>query len=209
MQTANLVTYLLMCVIAAATPGPGTISVISYSVNLGWKKTLPVILGIQVGMLAMAVLALSGLTAVLGASPVLFQTLQYLGAFYIAYLGYMSIRYSRTQISVQSGETRAERAQGFRHGALVTFASPKTLLFFSSFFSSVYRRQLRNHSSSRTSFGDRSSLHPTDTYRVCPWCRFCKRLAKATQLWLQYLRWFNIYWACSLYAVAGLKSVAM
>jgi len=134
MQTANLVTYLVTCVIAAATPGPGTISVISYSVNLGWNKTLPVILGIQVGMLAMAVLALSGLTAVLGASPVLFQTLQYLGAFYIAYLGYMSIRYSRTQISVQSGEASAERAQGFRHGALVTFASPKTLLFFSSFF---------------------------------------------------------------------------
>lgn len=134
MQTATLVTYLLTCVIAAATPGPGTISVISYSVNLGWRKTLPVILGIQVGMLAMAVVALSGLTAVLGTSPVLFQTLQYLGAFYIAYLGYMSIRYSRTEISVQRGESSAARAQGFRHGALVTFASPKTLLFFNSFF---------------------------------------------------------------------------
>jgi threonine/homoserine/homoserine lactone efflux protein len=134
MQTANLITYLLTCIIAAATPGPGTISVITYSVYLGWRKTLPVILGIQLGMLAIAVLALSGLTAALSASPALFQLLQYVGALYIAYLGYLSLRHAHAEMMVQSADHGKQGIQSFRHGALVTFASPKTLLFFTSFF---------------------------------------------------------------------------
>lgn len=134
MQTADVLTYLLTCMVAAATPGPGTVSVISYSVNLGWRRTFPVILGIQIGMLAMAILALSGLTALLSASPVLFKILQYIGAVYIAYLGCLSIKYARSKMEMPTKNSSSQEIQAFKHGAVVTFASPKTLLFFSSFF---------------------------------------------------------------------------
>jgi homoserine/homoserine lactone efflux protein len=134
MDTATLITYLITCTIAAATPGPGTLSVITYSAYLGWRRTLPVILGIQLGMLAMAVLALSGLTAALSASPVLFRTLQYIGALYIAYLGYLSLKHAHSEMRIDSNQHSKQGLHALRHGALVTFASPKTLLFFTSFF---------------------------------------------------------------------------
>lgn len=134
MDTADLLTYLLTCTIAAATPGPGTLSVITYSVYLGWKRTLPVIFGIQLGMLAMAVLALGGLSAALSASPVLFTLLQYIGALYIAYLGYLSLKHARNEMAVEGSNHHNSGLKAFRHGAMVTFASPKTLLFFTSFF---------------------------------------------------------------------------
>ncbi|KRW59296.1 LysE family translocator [Pseudomonas sp. TTU2014-080ASC] len=134
MDTATLFTYLLTCTIAAATPGPGTLSVITYSVYFGWRRTLPVIFGIQLGMLAMAALALGGLSATLSASPHLFRALQYVGALYIGYLGYLSLKHAHTEMQIENSQHSKHGLRAFRHGALVTFASPKTLLFFTSFF---------------------------------------------------------------------------
>ncbi|MCQ9123864.1 LysE family translocator [Rodentibacter caecimuris] len=134
MDQNNLLAYILTCVIAAGTPGPGTISVIVYGAMYGWKKTLPVIFGIQFGMFAMAVLALSGVSAVLTASPIIFMLLQYLGAAYIAWLGISSLLSYRQQASLNIAMKDRGNLGNFYHGAIVTFASPKTLLFFTSFF---------------------------------------------------------------------------
>ncbi|WP_137936753.1 LysE family translocator [Chitinivorax sp. B] len=130
----EIAAYLFTCTIAAATPGPGTLSVITYSTYLGWRKTLPIIFGIQVGMLAVALLALSGIAAILAASPVIFKTIQYVGAIYIAYLGLLSFKYAHTNLAVQLVERNNGGWRHFWHGALLTFTSPKTLLFFTSFF---------------------------------------------------------------------------
>ncbi|OOR98761.1 hypothetical protein B0187_07730 [Haemophilus paracuniculus] len=134
MENQTLLTYILTCVIAAGTPGPGTISVIVYSAMVGWRKTLPVIFGVQAGMFAMAVLALSGVSATLTTSPKLFIALQYLGAGYIAYLGVMSLLASRQSEQFEATMRDKGNWQNFNHGMIVTFASPKTLLFFTSFF---------------------------------------------------------------------------
>lgn len=134
MLESSIITYLLTCTVAAATPGPGTISVIAYSAFLGWRKTIPVILGIQVGMLAMAAIALSGLAAVLIAAPILFVSLQIIGAGYIAYLGVSSIRYARQGVEIIIRNDSNDNWRNFRHGAVVAFANAKTLLFFTSFF---------------------------------------------------------------------------
>lgn len=134
MENQTLLTYILTCIIAAGTPGPGTISVIVYSAMVGWRKTLPVIFGVQAGMFAMAVLALSGVSAALTASPKLFIALQYLGAGYIAYLGVMSLLASRQAEQFEATMRDKGNWQNFNHGMIVTFASPKTLLFFTSFF---------------------------------------------------------------------------
>ncbi|TCT16649.1 threonine/homoserine/homoserine lactone efflux protein [Bibersteinia trehalosi] len=137
MEQQTLFTYILTCLVAAGTPGPGTLSVIVYGAMIGWKRTLPVIFGIQVGMFAMAILALSGISAVITTSPILFIALQYLGAGYIAWLGISSLlaTYRQKQSSNIEASIRDRGGKGnFYHGAIVTFASPKTLLFFTSFF---------------------------------------------------------------------------
>lgn len=135
MEQHNLWTYILTCLIAAGTPGPGTISVIVYGAMIGSRRTLAVIFGVQLGMFAMAVLALSGISAILTASSTLFIALQYLGAAYIAWLGVMSL-YASRQKSDGFNPALSDKGnkRNFYHGAVVTFASPKTLLFFTSFF---------------------------------------------------------------------------
>lgn len=134
MLSSTILAYLLTCAVAAATPGPGTISVITYSAFLGWRRTIPVIIGIQVGMLSMAIMALSGVAAVLVALPMLFIALQVTGAIYIAYLGLLSIIHARKGMEIMANNDDNGNWRNFRHGAVVTFASPKTLLFFTSFF---------------------------------------------------------------------------
>ncbi|WP_274584225.1 LysE family translocator [Neisseria leonii] len=134
MSQQTLFTYVLTCIIAAATPGPGTMSVVVYAATAGWRKTLPVIFGVQAGMLAMALLALSGVTAALLASPQWFAALQYFGAAYIAWLGVMSLLAARRAAYVESAVQDRGAWRNFRHGMTVTFAGPKTLLFFTSFF---------------------------------------------------------------------------
>ena len=81
-------------------------------------------------MLAMAAIALTGVAAILIAAPTLFILLQLIGALYIGYLGLLSIRYAHKGVDIISGGGDSGNWRNFRHGALVTFASPKPLLFF-------------------------------------------------------------------------------
>ncbi|MCP4117557.1 MAG: LysE family translocator [Desulfobacteraceae bacterium] len=135
MSASLLTSYILTCLIAASTPGPGTLSVISYSANIGLLKTIPLMLGILMGMFLMAIAALSGVGVILKTSPALFAVLQYLGATYILFLGYKSFRGAATTVEIDGiGISSGNLAKDFIHGAFLTFCSPKTLLFFTSFF---------------------------------------------------------------------------
>lgn len=135
MSVSLLTSYILTCLIAASTPGPGTLSVISYSANIGLLKTIPLMLGILMGMFLMAITALSGVGVILKTSPALFAGLQYLGATYIFFLGYKSLRGAANKVEIDGIEISSGNiAKDFFHGAVLTFCSPKTLLFFTSFF---------------------------------------------------------------------------
>lgn len=134
MELSNLLTYCLISFVAAATPGPGTTSVMVSASRSGLRGTLPIVAGVQIGMCIMGLIAVTGLTAVFTASAMTFALIQYTGAGYILWLGYLAIINAKKPIGSHHSVMDGNGLRKLIHGAVITFASPKTLLFYTSFF---------------------------------------------------------------------------
>lgn len=131
MTVQLLASYTLICLLSAATPGPGTLAVLAQSATSGFKKTIPLILGIQLGLLFVALAAISGIAVLLKSSLILYLAIKYMGLAYLMYLGVASLKaaYQNASLAGSSGNSYS-----LKQGAIITCLSPKTLLFFASFF---------------------------------------------------------------------------
>lgn len=108
--------------------------VLSNGARQGFQRTMPAIFGIQLGMLTMAVLALSGVTA-LAQFALIFHVVEWAGVAYIAYLGLSAIQHRGESAGLDLRSDGLSNASWlFWRGALVTFSSPKTILFYVSIF---------------------------------------------------------------------------
>jgi len=79
--------FFLAAWVVVLIPGPTTMLVVSYSLSLGWRGALPVVLGVALGDATAVSLSLAGLGAVLLASATLFEVLKLAGAAYLVVLG--------------------------------------------------------------------------------------------------------------------------
>ncbi|ELH7842423.1 LysE family transporter, partial [Vibrio vulnificus] len=82
-----------------------------------------------------AFVTIIGLAVVLQQSPLLFKTISYAGAGYLAYLGYNALR-SKGGVAakLESGE-QTTVLQSAKEGFLISILSPKIALFFIALFS--------------------------------------------------------------------------
>lgn len=135
MTTATLLLFILASAVAIVTPGPTTLLAMSngsrHGVRIaGWGMAGAVLADlILVGAVA------SGLGVVLAASEVAFQIIKWVGAAYLAYLGWKMLRSNSALVmpSVTIGAGRpVGRALAVR-SFLVALTNPKALLFMSAF----------------------------------------------------------------------------
>ena len=84
--------FLTAAVVLAITPGPGIFYVLARTVAGGTRDGMRSAAGTFVGGMAHVVAAALGISALLAASAVAFQTVRYAGAAYLVYLGIRMIR---------------------------------------------------------------------------------------------------------------------
>ena len=105
------------------------------AVNLGlaggWGRAIPGCLGLAVGIGALFVLALSGMGAVLAASPSLFEALQIAGAVFLAYLGVRTILKKPRGASLIGHQDEAEGGlvREFFKCAAISASNPQPIIF--------------------------------------------------------------------------------
>ena len=128
--TSRFLVFLSAALILAITPGPGIFYVLARSLRGGRREGALSAAGTFLGGLVHVAAAAFGLSAILAASAIAFQTVRYAGAVYLIYLGYRMIR-SRDQ---QPAESELETGGNtFRQGVMTEVLNPKTALFFLSF----------------------------------------------------------------------------
>jgi threonine/homoserine/homoserine lactone efflux protein len=128
--TSRFLVFLSAALILAITPGPGIFYVLARSLRGGRREGALSAAGTFLGGLVHVAAAAFGLSAILAASAIAFQTVRYAGAVYLIYLGYRMIR-SRDQ---QPAESELETGgHTFRQGVMTEVLNPKTALFFLSF----------------------------------------------------------------------------
>lgn len=116
-------------VVLAITPGPGIFYVLARSLRGGRKEGVLSAAGTFLGGLVHVAAAAFGLSAILAASALAFETVRYAGAAYLVYLGYRMIRSRREDAATVPSEARGTFAQG----VMTEVLNPKTALFFLSF----------------------------------------------------------------------------
>ncbi|RYG13156.1 MAG: lysine transporter LysE [Burkholderiales bacterium] len=111
-------------------PGPGNLALITSTgkggIAGGLAATMGVIAGDQVLMWA----AVAGVAALLATYPAAFHAVQWLGAAYLAWLGFRMLVAKPGDAPVLNIEPR----QYFKQAGLITLLNPKAIVFYMAFF---------------------------------------------------------------------------
>jgi threonine/homoserine/homoserine lactone efflux protein len=127
---SRFVVFLAAALVLAITPGPGIFYVLARSLRGGRREGVLSAAGTFLGGLVHVAAAAFGLSAILAASAVAFETVRYAGAAYLIYLGFRMIRTRHEDSAMEmSGASRGTLVQGVTTEVL----NPKTALFFLSF----------------------------------------------------------------------------
>ncbi|CAB3838037.1 LysE family translocator [Achromobacter piechaudii] len=134
MSTATLLLFVLASAIAIVTPGPTTLLAMSNGSRHGVRAAGWGMAGAVLADLILIGAVASGLGVVLAASEIAFQIIKWVGAAYLAYLGWKMLRSDAALVlpSANSTARPASLALGMR-SFLVALTNPKALLFMSAF----------------------------------------------------------------------------
>ncbi|MFM8946674.1 MAG: LysE family translocator [Actinomycetota bacterium] len=127
----SIVTFAIASVTLLLIPGPAVIYILNRSVADGREVGLSAVAGLELGNLVHAVAAAAGLSAVLATSATAFNTVKWLGAGYLIFVGVRTLL--RPPVAVASEATSVSRRRTFVQGIVVNTLNPKVALFFLSF----------------------------------------------------------------------------
>jgi threonine/homoserine/homoserine lactone efflux protein len=128
--------------LGAMSPGPSFVMVARTAVASSRANGLAAALGMGIGGIAFAAMALFGLKTVLAAVPWLHAVLQIGGGSYLAYLGYRIWQGANSPlVMAQGAQVRQEPHQSWRRsfalGLGTQLSNPKTAIFYGSIFASL------------------------------------------------------------------------
>jgi threonine/homoserine/homoserine lactone efflux protein len=130
--------FVVMTFFVSATPGPNMLLVMSHGARFGLRAAIMTMAGCMTALLCMMSISAAGLGALLHTFPVVFDALRYVGAAYLAYLGYKLWVSSLPSTAAEKDPVRTlpERSGGsfYRQGLAVAASNPKAIVFAAAFF---------------------------------------------------------------------------
>lgn len=136
----NIVIYILIASATIASPGPGVILSITNSLTYDRKRTTYGILGLSLGMLAVAIVSATSIGLLIATSKKAFLTVQIIGAIYILYMGAKMLLGKRNSLKITSTTDNVETIKTydgwnlFKQGLFTSSSNPKPILFFMAVF---------------------------------------------------------------------------
>ena len=131
--------FVLMTFVVSATPGPNMLLVMSHGARFGLRPAIWTMAGCMTALIGMVSISAAGVGALLNSFPAVFDALRYLGAAYLAYLGYklwgagVPTDDAPTSAAV-SEEGQRSAGSFYRQGLAVAASNPKAIVFAAAFF---------------------------------------------------------------------------
>ena len=122
--------FVVSIIVFLMIPGPGNLALITSTGKGGMRAGLAASAGVIFADQILIWLAVAGMAAVLAAHPAAFHAVQWLGAAYLAWLGYKLI----TSKPGDKPVVHIEPRHYFKQGALITLMNPKAIVFYMAFF---------------------------------------------------------------------------
>lgn len=126
----DLVLYAGAVFILFLTPGPVWMALAARSLSGGFRAAWPLALGVVVGDMIWPILAILGVSWVVGAFDQLALVLRGVAVVMFITLGVVTIRNAGAPVSADSRLTRPGMWAGFLAGVVVILSNPKAILFY-------------------------------------------------------------------------------
>ena len=122
--------FVAAILIFLAIPGPGNLALITSTSKGGIAGGLAATMGVIAGDQVLMWAAVAGVAALLVAYPAAFHAVQWLGAAYLAWLGFRMLMAKPGDAPVLHIEPR----HYFKQAGLITLLNPKAIVFYMAFF---------------------------------------------------------------------------
>ena len=135
-ETSTLALFAVAAVTLLLIPGPAVLYIVTRSVDQGRAAGLASVCGVHVGTLLHVAAAALGLSALLVSSATAYDTVRWLGAAYLVWLGVRRLLARDEDVPAAAAGPDARRTglgRIFAQGVVVNVLNPKTALFFFAF----------------------------------------------------------------------------
>lgn len=122
--------FVVAIIVFLAIPGPGNLAIITSTGKGGIRGGLAAAFGVIAGDQILMWAAVAGVAALLSAYPPAFKVVQWLGAAYLAWLGFRMLTAKPGAAPVLNIRPR----QYFRQALMITLLNPKAIVFYMAFF---------------------------------------------------------------------------
>lgn len=138
--------FVVMTFVISATPGPNMLLVMSHGARFGLLAAIWTMAGCMTALIGMVSISAAGVGALLHSFPAVFDALRYLGAAYLAYLGYKLWRAGVPTVDAPAQALaevpRRSAASYYRQGLAVAASNPKAIVFSAAFFPQFIQPEL-------------------------------------------------------------------
>ncbi|MCP3945113.1 MAG: LysE family translocator [Desulfobacteraceae bacterium] len=131
MNTATLLSFLLLSIVVCASPGPTMFFILSQGLSGNKKIALVSVLSVTVANIIWVSLSATGLAALIHSSVLAFEILRIIGTCYLIYLG---VQIWKKGVGTDTAENQTTgMLQVFYKGLATSLSNPKALIFYLSF----------------------------------------------------------------------------
>lgn len=133
MSLSVWLTFVVAAILISVSPGAGAVNTMSNGLQYGVRRSMPAILGLQLGYGAQILLVGAGLGAVIASSNMALSVIKWLG---VAYLVWLGIQKWREPVVAHSSDGQAEVSDGrrFWRATVVNLTNPKATVFLIALF---------------------------------------------------------------------------
>jgi threonine/homoserine/homoserine lactone efflux protein len=130
--------FLIIAVVVTLTPGPGTATILRVAARDGRRAALSGIAGNSAGVLVWGILSAWGVSSLILASQLAYDTLRFVGAAVLIVIGLRSLfqrhRGAQSPNLDAPAEGTPRRRAGWRSGLVTSMCNPKLAVFFVALF---------------------------------------------------------------------------
>jgi threonine/homoserine/homoserine lactone efflux protein len=119
--------YVAVILLFLVPPGPDMAYMLAVGLEGGRRSAVKAILGIGTGMSVYAAAVVAGMGEIARSHPLVLDAIRILGAAYLLWLAYVTVRHARRALS---GHNAVTAGRWYLRGVLVSITNPKIILFF-------------------------------------------------------------------------------
>ena len=123
-----IIAFIAASIVLSFVPGPDNIFVMTQSALKGWRVGFFTTLGLCTGLVGHTLLVAVGVSFIFQTSAIAFNGLKILGACYLVYLGWLSLK--NEELVLGESKEKSTNQSYYITGIIMNLTNPKVALFF-------------------------------------------------------------------------------